>query len=116
MSSEKSEQVDYGLKYFDKESKSLTVEEWRELFEDMDYRRIALDETNGWRLSTVWLGMEHQIFETMLFWDGDTKAHTFVTDFIEGGDQYRFSTESSARRAHMMILEVLHALDRLETL
>ena len=88
--------------YYDKEGKEITLEEWMALMERTDskkedgYYRIGYDEKKGIRISTVWLGMNHNhylggpplIFETMIF----------------GGehDQYqeRYSTLEEAQEGH----------------
>jgi hypothetical protein len=52
--------------------------EWAKRFEDRERRRVGLDELNGARVSTVFLGLNHQflddgpplIFETMVFPEG----------------------------------------------
>lgn len=66
-------------KFFDREGNSLTMKEWAEKFDDLEYRRVALTVLpNGYRISTVWLGRNHAveegpplIFETMVF-EGDS--------------------------------------------
>ena len=59
------------LEYTDRDGKPMTLLEWGEQFNDMDYRRV--DETwihaqfHSYQVSTVWLGIKGQIFETMVF-------------------------------------------------
>lgn len=60
---------------YDKFGNLISQEEWVELFEEMDYRRVGGTETMfGYQVSTVWLGIDHNydgglplIFETMVF-------------------------------------------------
>jgi hypothetical protein len=69
-------------------------------FEDMsmnDTKHIALDEINGKRISTVWLGLNHNyfggkplIFETMVF--GERGGHEEYMD--------RYSTWDEAVEGH----------------
>lgn len=54
------------------ECRDLTA--WARWFEQTDNRRVAEDYGDGWRLSTVFLGLDHSfmsgpplLFETMLF-------------------------------------------------
>jgi len=64
--------------YYDKTGKFIGLVEWAKLSEQRDYRRIGFDELgNGYRVSTVWLGLDHRFgsgsplfFETMVFEDG----------------------------------------------
>lgn len=83
--------------YFNKDGRRITPEEWRKLFADTDYRRIAYTElTNSTTVSTVWLGLPHGhsmngplIFETMVNEDGGWEA------------QYRYSTLDEALAGHL---------------
>lgn len=63
------------MRFFDKEGKEISMEEWSKLFEDMDYRRIALTVIDDAEVSTVLIGMTFNetpkdIFETMIFFKG----------------------------------------------
>jgi hypothetical protein len=70
-----------------------------------DYARIGLDEVGDARVSTVWLGLNHEymprcpplIFETMIF----------------GGDHgdycVRYSTEAAAAAGHAAVVAALEA-------
>ena len=59
------------LEYIDRDGKPMTMKEWSLQFEDEQYRRV--DETwlnekfYTYQVSTVWLGIVGQIFETMVF-------------------------------------------------
>lgn len=90
--------------YYDKDSKPLGLFEFAKLFEDMEYRRIGLDEVNGMEVSTVWLGLDHRygrsgpplIFETMIFPVGSRE------------DLYceRYATEAEAVGGHRRAVEL----------
>lgn len=63
-----------GLVHYDRQGLPISFGEWGALFDDEDYRRIALTEVGPVRVSTVWLGIDHRfgegppiIFETMVF-------------------------------------------------
>lgn len=82
-------------KYYDKNGKPLTLMQWATLFEDLDYKRIGSDEKDGVKVSTVWLGLDHNfddgkplIFETMVFGGKDDQW------------QERWSTLSEAVAGH----------------
>ena len=91
---------------YDRQGNKLELMEWARLFEDKKYCRVA--ETilpDGKRVSTVWLGLDHQfgdgpplIFETMIF-----------SDDIEGDsddlDMTRYSTEAEAITGHEAMVE-----------
>lgn len=90
------------IDYYDRQGNHIDLHTWAARFESPDayneYKRIGDDERNGVRVSTVWLGLNHNwgdgpplIFETMVF----------------GGDhdeeQWRWSTEEQARAGHAEI-------------
>jgi hypothetical protein len=85
------------IEYYDKEGNAITAQEWAELFEDMEYRRIAYTELpNGTTVSTVWLGLVHGhgpngplVYETMVKHKGD-----------DWDEQYRYATEDEAKVGH----------------
>lgn len=91
-------------RYFDRDGKPLTLLEWGTLFEDLEYKIVAQVRIRGWFVSTVWLGLDHgmwnwgtvgaepyqpMIFETMVFdpW-GDEQM------------QDRYATEAEAKDGH----------------
>jgi hypothetical protein len=90
--------------YYDREGKPLELLEWARLLEDNAYKRVARDVLdNGRVVSTVWLGLGHNlgtygpplIFETMVFPPHD-EEHLF-DDELECG---RYATEEEAREGH----------------
>ena len=78
--------------------------EWARDFEDFS-KKVVRQETlpNGYRVSTVWLGLDHRfgrngpplIFETMVF-DTDGKSEDY---------QVRYATENDAILGHMRAVE-----------
>jgi hypothetical protein len=72
---------------------------WAKWFETAD-RRVAHDEVNGVKISTVFLGMDHSfnsdgrliLFETMVF-DGDLD-----------GEQLRYSSWDEAVAGHKLMV------------
>ena len=74
--------------FFDKEGAPISPERWGELFGDMAYRRVGLDEfDDGTNISTVWLGIPHGydpmgplVFETMVFKaNGEDETYRYPT-------------------------------------
>lgn len=61
--------------HYDKDGKPITMEQWCKLLENKDYKVVKQDVTGDFRVSTVWLGLNHNyrpnglplIFETMIF-------------------------------------------------
>ena len=60
--------------HYDKDGNSITIEQWGKLLEIKDYKIIKQEVVGGFRVSTVWLGLNHNygngpplIFETMIF-------------------------------------------------
>lgn len=65
-----------GLDYYilvNGEVVSADLIKWAEFFEDIENRRIGRNEHNQTLVSTVFIGMHDQMFETMVFVDGDEK-------------------------------------------
>jgi len=79
------------------------------MMQDLEYRRIALDVIGTARVSTVWLGIDHNfgmhgppiIFETMVFDmpDGWT-ASGDIAGVWEDRGCWRYATEEEARAGH----------------
>lgn len=105
-----SERLSHFLKYrvswLDKEGVEIPVEEAERLLTDLDYRRVALYEKDGYTVSTVWLGLDHNlsdegppmIFETMVF----TEHPNFF-----GSDTWRWSTLAEAEAGHEMVVGLI---------
>jgi hypothetical protein len=94
-------------KYFDRDGKALTEEEWQEKVTDIEYQRVGVFETlaNGEKISvaTIWLGMNQSfvptedpiIFETMVFGGRNN------------GLSKRYSTELEALVGHNEIVDIV---------
>jgi hypothetical protein len=92
--------------FYDKQGRPLTTAEAEPLLCDMEYKRIGLTEERGYRVSTVWLGIDHNftsqggpriLFETMIF----------GPDSWEGEYCERYATEDAARAGHDRAVMVL---------
>jgi hypothetical protein len=104
--------------YYGRKGEPLDTMAWARLIEDRDYSTLAQHWVRGWKVSTIWIGIDHGwgqtaapvIFETMIFapkdasigredWeDGGDAFGTAVTDL----DQYqeRYATEAAAQAGH----------------
>jgi hypothetical protein len=88
--------------YYDRQGKRLTTEEWARRMETLEYKRVAMDTVGTKRISTVWLGLNHNyfdnglplIFETMVF-EGES---------WEDEECVRYSTEAEAIEGHRQMV------------
>ena len=91
--------------YYNRSGERISLRQWAALIEgDPEYKIVRQTNLrNGWRVSTVWLGLDHSfsfsdepvvpiIFETMIFTKGEP----------ESPDEYqvRYSTEEQAIEGH----------------
>lgn len=98
------------LEYYDREGRLITQDQWFGYMEGESYKRVALTETKGWYISTVWLGLSHQfgegpplIFETMVFTDDSAKADDLLCA--------RYSTEEEAKQGHEVVVNYMTSGD-----
>jgi hypothetical protein len=105
------------IPYYDKDGEPITdLMEWGRLFEDKQYKfvgsaSIRSEQGTTFRVSTVWMGMNHQyhpagpplIFETMVFID---EAGAEDVNWL---DTYcdRYSTEAEAQAGHQAMIELV---------
>lgn len=95
-------------RYYDRQGRPITAEEWTALLRFDELRRVAHDAVGLYEVSTIWLGLDHQwtadapplIFETMVFLAGDGQD-----------DVFRYSTEQQARDGHATIVRELREAD-----
>lgn len=88
----------------DKTYRPAKLMEWEEQFETMD-RDVQKDKIEGHRVSTVWLGLDHNyyggkpmLFETMIFADEERGRVIYC---------YRYSTWQEAEEGHKVAIEWL---------
>lgn len=89
------------MRFFDRDGKPITRDEWGQLCEDYDYRRVAIVDLGERLISTVWMGIDHNvgkgkpiIFETVVF--GDAFADDVYCE--------RYSTLEEAKAGHDRIV------------
>lgn len=87
---------------YDKKGRPLTLDQWADLIEDLDYARIKQDWTPNRRyfVSTVWVGLMPSIFETMIF--GDRLDLETV----------RYNTLAEAKAGHKKLFTKYQKLDK----
>lgn len=117
---------DLGL-YFDRQGQPMEMLDWGRKHNDYDYRTVAQHWVRGWKVSTVWLGINHNflppgpplIFETMIFapkdvtigredWEAGADAAGTVPDLDEY--QERYPTEAAAQAGHDRALAAMVGL------
>lgn len=62
--------MNFTVGYRDKKGKEISLLEWADLFEDMQYRLIATEMVGNTQVSTIWLGLLDlwgNYFETCIF-------------------------------------------------
>lgn len=101
------DKCNYNLKnkYYDWDSRPIHMWEWTFKCEYLP-NHLAEDFINGWRISTIWLGLDHEffksdfpiIFETMIFADNENVKEDEALDFF----QRRYSYLPQAERGHKL--------------
>jgi hypothetical protein len=84
--------------YYNKKGEKITMEEWRHLIKDKDYKIIKQENVKDKWVSTAWLGSDYNfgkrgkplIFETMVLPKGER----------EKLDMQRYATEEKALKGH----------------
>jgi hypothetical protein len=92
-------------RYYDRQGRPISFEQWADLFNDPDYQRVACTILeDGIIVSTVWMGLDHGfgreghlIFETMVF----------PKDASEDRLCHRYTTEAAAIADHDQIVAAL---------
>lgn len=91
--------------YYDKDGNPIDLMTWGNLIEDRFYSVLAHDQVGPFRISTVWMGLDHNwcqheihIFETMIF--ADNPSHEL--------DHYqkRYSNKEAALKGHAQTLRM----------
>lgn len=88
----------------DKRGRELNLERWTSLIEDMDYSRVKQEWTPGrsFYVSTVWIGLEGDIFETMVF--GNRQSL----------EECRYDTLAEAQAGHTKLYTKYTKLDKIK--
>ncbi len=104
----------YGPMYFDRQGIEMELMDWGRKCEDEDYKILKQEEIDRYFVSTVWIGLNMQmfkqlpiqIFETMVFLkDEDNKNPDDPLNMY----QKRYSTEEEALRGHEETLAIIRA-------
>lgn len=94
--------------YYDREGKPMDLDAWSAAFGDQEYKRVGYTEVGDVRVSTVWLGMNHN-------W-GDGPPLIFETRVFGGEDDEwmdRYATEDAAVAGHNEVVAAVKNNERL---
>lgn len=89
------------VNWYDREGRPITMDEWVTLLGDGDYKRVAESNVGEFWVSTVWMGLDHDIsggkliFETMV-WEVGTATIVY--------GPVRYSTLAAAKAGHDWIV------------
>jgi len=97
---------EFGAMYYDRQGKEIELMDWGHKCEDFDYRIVKTENIDRWHVSTVWIGLNMNlfrkgppiIFETMIFLldkDNPEKENDPLHLYQE-----RYRTEEEAIRGH----------------
>jgi hypothetical protein len=108
------------IRIYDRLGRPIDIMKFDRMLKDGDYRVVAQHWVRGWKVSTVWLGLDHRfgspgppiIFETMIFapedatigrenWEAGGDAFSTLDD-PRDLDHYqeRYPTEAAAQAGH----------------
>lgn len=102
-----------GIDAFDREGKKISLEKYGRLLDDPDYKIVQQEDVGPYWVSTVWIGVDHNffdsgppiIFETMVFAGSAHKDKTGLLEF----DMMRYATEEEARQGHFEMVTLVRA-------
>jgi len=98
------------IQLYDRSGEPVDTERWLLLFHDRRYQLLAHTRTDGYIVSTVWIGIDYSfgdgdplIFETMVFGSQDWDE-----------EQRRYSSEEEAFAGHEEIVASIRVAEELE--
>lgn len=101
------------IRHYARNGDEITMEQWGDLFGDLEYKRVGADYVGRYWVSTVWLGLDHGlgysdrplIFETMVFATDGGKVDSWAEEFTD-----RYSTEAEALAGHRHVVQMVQTL------
>lgn len=98
-----------GPRYYDRNGNKLTAEQWVILYDQMEYRRIRCSDVGGYRVSTLWMGIDYKFIEAgapVIFCTTLLVQPTNNTPHWTRMEAYttHYTTEQYAREGHEAIL------------
>lgn len=89
---------------FDKRGRQIDLDKWAELINDWDYSRVKQQRTPGntYYVSTVWIGLEGDLFETMVFGNRNSL------------EEKRYDTLAEAKAGHEKLYAKYAKLDKIK--
>jgi hypothetical protein len=111
----------HSVRHYDRQGKLMSMANWCEKFEDLEYKRVALYSGFLCRVSTVWLGLDHGycndkplIFETMVFMLGKDVDCERYTSLEEAKSGHLTLVKAYAWRLDLFMFVVLKRLFKRE--
>ncbi len=96
--------------FYDRQGRPIGAREWARKTEDREYCFVAQHWVRGWKVSTIWLGIDYGfgkspaplIFETMIFAPKDATIGRGASGVPVDLDEYqeRYPTEAAAQAGH----------------
>jgi hypothetical protein len=87
----------YSFHYYDRQGKQISVNEWCDKCVDSEYKVVKQEVVGYYFISTIWIGLKENIFETMIF----------INEALLKGEndplmeyEERYSTEEEAFEGH----------------
>lgn len=93
--------------FYDKEGRPIPLMVWASLFGDWEYKCVAETYVGPYRVSTIWLGLDHDFFRTgrpLIF-----EMMVFGPEGASDVDCRRYTTEADALAAHEETVTVIRA-------
>jgi hypothetical protein len=111
--------------YYDKQGNQISLQEWGELIADPSYKIIEATQIDCFRVSTIWLGMEHYIFAPKFgdksFFSPPIPIHIFETMiFCDDKNHplsyriHRCGTLQQAKIQHKRLYKALRFYERIK--
>lgn len=104
------------LTYYGRDGRELHLRNALQLSADPKYKQVALDSVGPYRISTVWLGLDHNwgdgpplIFETMVFTEieaDDDSEENFQEAYPMADYIRRYATEEEALMGHSEVMKM----------
>lgn len=90
------------MTYYNRNGEPISVDEWTDLYDDKDYRRVALAKIGDVEVLTAWIGISYG--------DGTMGSYeSLIFDDDRGIDGCYYATETEAKAGHERIVAALEA-------
>lgn len=97
--------------YYNRKGEAIDLEQYAKLFANEKYQVVARDLLDGYLVSTVWLGINHN-FRSLVFNNDPGKPIIFETMIFNGHDEVycdRYCTEEQALEGHKKAVDLVNS-------